>query len=165
MEQGFEDLVHHAEVVMALVLAFHVHEVAVQRVEALGEETGDVEGDLGGRSEEEERVLDAGERRGREGSDGGSAGGVEEGGHLPEDRAWCGDARHLDVIAEDLDGSGDEDEERRRGLALGHEDGVGRDGMPWMTGDVIKDGPHGVKRGEGGVRGANGKGVKGCWGW
>ena len=47
VHEGLEDFVDHADVIVALVLGLHVDEVFVEGVEAPGEESGYVEGDLG----------------------------------------------------------------------------------------------------------------------
>jgi len=130
VHEGFEDFVDHSEVIVAFVLGLHVDEVFVEGVEAPGEESRHMHGDLGRGAEELLGIFQAGEGAGSECPDGGGADGAQQRGHLAEDGAGFGDAGDADVVAQDLDVALDEDEEWRVRLALFEHDGSGIHGVP-----------------------------------
>ena len=74
MNQGVEDFVHHAEMVVALVLLFHVHEIFIQGMEAGGEHFGDAKAGFGGGDEELPWIFNEGKGTGFQGADGDAMG-------------------------------------------------------------------------------------------
>jgi len=112
VRDAFEDLVDHAEVILVgPELLFQVDEVAGEGGEAVGEEAGNVDVEVGMAPQEGRTLLDQVAGGAAQGANGRGVGTVEEHGDFAEDGAGARDARKFDVVLRHADGTARQHEE------------------------------------------------------
>jgi hypothetical protein len=127
VREGLEDLVHHAEVVVVvLVLTLQVGEVARHAVESLGEQLGHDVGDVGAFAQELVRLLDDVHATRGDRADRGGVRDAEQRRHLAEHGAWLVDRADLEVALQHLELALDQDVEMAGSDPLAEEHLVSR---------------------------------------
>ncbi len=142
MHQGVQDAVDHPDVVVVLVLVFHVHEVMVEGIDATREQFADME--AGGRRPAQEfpGILHEMEIAWLQGDNGGGVRTAKDRGHLSENRTGLGGRGETNVVLGDLDGPADQEIKATRRLAL-PEDNFARGEVPgWPVPQKFQHGGH-----------------------
>jgi len=102
MHKRFQHFVNHSDVIVAFVLPLHIHQILVERIQAFGQQTGDMKTRRRGRLQELAGILNDRKATRLNRPDGCCVGASHQNGHLSKNRSrhrCLGDA---DVIPQDF---------------------------------------------------------------
>ena len=122
MHQRLEHLIDHADVVVAFKLALHVHEIAIQRVQATREKLADMKTNRRRTPQQLAGVGHDMKRAGCDRADRGRGRFAQERCHFAKNHAGLGRRRNADLVFQHLHLSFDEKIKTARTLALAEDD-------------------------------------------
>jgi hypothetical protein len=118
VQKGFKKFIHHTEVIVSFELVFDVHEVAVERIDAAGEELANVKRGGWGAVEKLARILDYVKRTRLQRAHGRGMRSPQQHRHFAEDSARLRSGSHAHVVLQDFDLAFDQEIESFRLFTL-----------------------------------------------